>query len=106
VLFFFFEIGLAMLPWLTGIHSISQVGLELSVLLHIVSDCWNVYYFLKSRSEGQVWSLIPVILATQVAEIKSIMVQGQSRKKVSETPSQQQARCGGSCLSSELHRCK
>jgi hypothetical protein len=45
----------------------------------------------------------PVILAISKVEIGRIMVQGQPRKKVQETPSPPiKAGCGEACLSSQL----
>jgi hypothetical protein len=47
---------------------------------------------------SQAWWLMPVILATSKAKIRSIVVGGQPRQKVCENPYQTIGRCGGTCL--------
>jgi hypothetical protein len=60
---------------------------------------------LKIGLSGQVQWLIPIILATQEAEIGRIVVQGQPRQKVHKAPSHPiKAGHGATCLSSHLCR--
>jgi hypothetical protein len=57
----------------------------------------------KKRKVGQAWWLMTVIPAKQEAEIRKIIVQCQVGQKVSQSPSQPIAGCGGISLSSQLH---
>jgi hypothetical protein len=52
------------------------------------------------------WWFIPIILATQEAELGRIMVQGQPVQKVSKTciPTNKKAWCAGASISPQLHR--
>jgi hypothetical protein len=53
----------------------------------------------KEAKEPLVWWLIPVSPATLEAEIRRMEIQGQSKEKVSETPTQPRSKHGGTCLS-------
>jgi hypothetical protein len=49
---------------------------------------WRGYCLVRALGRSQVKWLTPVVLATQEMEIGRIVVQGQPRLKVCETPSQ------------------
>jgi hypothetical protein len=78
---------------------------QLGVLYTLNSTVWGLCDFyshiniLYSRARCQ-W-LTPVILVTCEAEIGRIVVQGQSKQKVSKTPAQPIVGCSGTCLSSQ-----
>jgi hypothetical protein len=77
----------------TGSSYIDQADLELIILPHQLPSSWvyswaSPYLTLKgSSTAGHQW-LVPVIPATQKAEIKSIQVQSQARQIVCEALSQ------------------
>jgi hypothetical protein len=58
----------------------------------------------KLLAWGQAQWLMTIIPATWEVEAKRITVRGQTRQKVSKTPSQPIAGCGGVYLSSQLCR--